>query len=109
MSNAAPHLISIQEAVKLGHQRLRKPIWANPFDHIKIDIYDGKIGQWIHLYCPFNKECNGRDPVNILVVDPTISLDSQEFVIYDGPLPDSDEYKADVAKFEGCLSTPAVD
>lgn len=92
-------LISINEAVKLCHPRLRKPNWANPFDHLKIDIFDGQIGPWLHLYAPFNMECNGRDPVNMLTIDHSGTFDTPEFEIYAGPLPTSDEYKAEVARF----------
>ena len=97
--HAARRLISINEAVRLGHQRLRKPIWANRFDHIKIDIIDGQIGPWVHYYAPFNKPCNGRDPVNILAIGHEALFDTAEFTIYDGPLPDSEEYIAEAAKF----------
>lgn len=103
-THAARRLISINEAVKLGHPRLRKLIWANPFDHIKLDLIDGVMGPWIHLFAPFNKECNGHDPVDILAFSQRASFDNPEFAIYDGPLPSSDEYKAAVAKFDGCLA-----
>lgn len=101
--HAARRLISINEAVRFGFPRLRKPVWANPLDHLKIDLIDGRMGPWIHLFAPFNKECNGRDPVDILAIEHKASLDSQEFEIYDGPLPDSDEYRAAVAKFDGVM------
>lgn len=93
------HLISINDAVKMGHPRLRKPVWANKFDHLKIDIINGSLGPWLHLYAPFNQECNGRDPVDILVLSEMASFDSREFEIYDGPLPASEEYKSEVARF----------
>jgi hypothetical protein len=87
------HLISINEAVRAGQSRLRKPKWANPLDHIKIDLIDGRMGPWLHIYSPFNKDCNGRDPVDILAITERGSFDSPEFVVYDGPLPDSEEYR----------------
>jgi hypothetical protein len=31
-------MISLNQAAKLGIERLRKPIWANAFDHFKLDI-----------------------------------------------------------------------
>lgn len=104
--HAARRLISINEAVRLGHQRLRKPIWANPLDHLKIDIFDGKLGPWLHLYAPFNKECNGRDPVDMFSFAPEFvaSYDTPEFEVYTGPLPTSEEYRAAVAKFDGVLA-----
>ena len=102
--HASRRLISINEALKLGIPRLRKPIWANPLDHIKIDIFDGRIGPWIHLYAPFNKECNGRDPVDILAIGQEASFDNPEFAIYDGPLPASKEYEAASARYAGALA-----
>lgn len=105
--HAARRLISINTAVKLGHPRLRKPIWANPMDHLKIDLIDGKMGPWLHLYAPFNLECNKRDPVNLLAFDHQASFDSPEFEIYTGPLPNSEEYKAAVEGFRGCLEEKA--
>lgn len=98
--------ISMNEAAARGIARLRKPVWSDPFDHIKIDIFEGKPGPWMHLYAPFNKECNGRDPVDIVWVIQfgKEAADSREFVPYDGPLPDSDAYKARQAQFDGVLS-----
>lgn len=103
-NHASRRLISINEAVRLGHPRLRKPIWSNPLDHLKIDIIDGQMGPWLHLFAPFNKECNGRDPVDMLAFQHEASFDTPEFAIYDGPLPPSDEYKAAVARFDGVLA-----
>lgn len=100
-------LISINEAVRLGQPRLRKPIWANALDHIKLDLIDGSMGPWIHLYAPFNQECNGRDPVDILALTQQDSFDTQEFTIYDGPLPNSEEYLSAAAKFDGVLGEDA--
>ena len=103
-NHASRRLISINEAVKLGHPRLRKPIWANPLDHLKIDLIDGQMGPWLHLFAPFNKECNGRDPVDMLAFQHQTSFDTPAFAVYDGPLPDSDEYRAAVARFAGVLA-----
>ncbi len=98
-------LISVTQAAKQGVARLRKPIWANKMDHLKIDIIDGTPGPWLHMYCPFNKECNGRDPVDILGIGS--DYDAKEFEPYTGPLPDSDEYKAEQAAFDGALRSNA--
>ena len=97
--------ISIADAAKLGIERVRLPQWANPLDHLKIDIIKGKPGPWLHLFAPFNKECNGRDPVNFLWMTGPMKTDVNvaEFVVYEGPLPDSDEYQAAQAAFDGCL------
>ena len=91
-------LISLNEAAANGIDRLRKPEWAQAEDHLKIDAIDGRLGPWVHLYAPFNLKCNGRDPVDVLVViwgDPA----EKEWLPYTGPLPDSDEYKAVQSRF----------
>lgn len=98
-NHAARRLISIHEAVRSGYPRLRKPMWANPFDHIKINLIDGSMGPWIHIYAPFNRSCNGRDPVDILAITAQASFDNPEFAVYDGPLPNSEEYQAAVAAY----------
>ncbi len=96
-------MISIIDAAAQGIERLRRPIWANPMDHLKIDILwgGGKPGPWTHLFAPFNRECNGRDPVDILCTQ--MDYNAAEYVPYEGPLPDSDEYRAAVAAYDGCL------
>jgi hypothetical protein len=40
-----------------------------------------------------------RDPVDILQCGEMADVNSAQFVPYEGPLPDSEEYKAEVAKF----------
>ena len=106
-------LFSLNDAVKRGVDRVRQPNWSNPLDHLKIDLYpNGTHGPWIHLYAPFNKECNGRDPVDMLWLPPPtgmVDADAKSFYAYTGPLPDSEEYKADVAKYAGCLSDTRTD
>lgn len=84
-------MLSINQAAKRGITRLREPRWADPMDHIKIDLIGDCPGPWIHLYCPINKEINGRDPVDVL--DVGLDYTAEEFEEYSGPLPDSDEYK----------------
>lgn len=99
-------LISCRQAAQMGIERLRKPVWSNPFDHVKIHIVNGELGPWMHLFAPFNHECNGRDPVDILwaVQGPGwANPDAEELVGYDGPLPNSDEYRAEAKRFEGVL------
>jgi len=102
MSDTQEKLISIVQAAERGIERVRQTIWGNKFDHVKIDIIDGKPGPWLHLYAPFNKECNGRDPVDMLAMPP-VDIHASVFVPYTGPLSDSDEYKAERARFAGCL------
>ncbi|MBU1173501.1 MAG: hypothetical protein KKD44_28370 [Proteobacteria bacterium] len=91
-------LISINEATKNGIDRLRLPVWSMAEDHIKIDIIDKKPGPWVHLFSPANTWCNGRDPVNILIteMDPT----KKEYLKYEGPLPETDEYKSKAEHFD---------
>jgi hypothetical protein len=98
-------MISIADAASQGIDRVRLPKWANALDHLKIDIIDGKPGPWLHLYAPFNKECNGKDPVTFLWMLGPMKTDIgvQEFEPYAGPLPDSDEYRAEAARFDGVL------
>ncbi len=95
-------LISMREAAKRGIERIRRPIWADKMDHLKLTIVDGNLGPWIKLYAPFNQECNGRDPVEMLIVqaDP----DKAAYVPYEGPLPESEEYKAAQRGFSGVLA-----
>lgn len=101
-------LFSLNEAAARGVSRVRQPNWANPLDHIKIDLFpDGAHGPWVHVYSPFNKECNGRDPIDLLWGGPPhgmIDPDAKSFYAYAGPLPDSEEYKAAAASFDGALS-----
>lgn len=96
-------LISINDAVKLGIERIRKPMWSDPFDHVKIDIIDGQLGPWIHLFCPNNKLFNGTDPVNLPSMNGRFGFDDKDYVPYDGPLPDSDEYRAASEKIEAYM------
>jgi hypothetical protein len=96
----AKKLMSLKDAEAKGVKVVRRPIWANTLDQLHIGP-----GIWLHLYAPFNQECNGRDPVEILKFQEDQTAPMWE--PYTGPLPDSDEYKADVAKYAGCLSSAA--
>lgn len=97
MGDTTKNLISIADAAKRGITRLRKPIWASQMDHLRIDIIDGAPGPWTHLYCPINKACNGKDPVDLLCI--SVDYSAKEFEPYTGPLPDSEEYKSAQGKF----------
>lgn len=99
-------LISVNQAAQQGVDRIRRPIWAHTMDHLKIDIIDGRPGPWLHLYCPLNHACNGRDPVNTLGVG--TNYDLEEFEVYSGPLPDSDEYRAEREKFDKSFNFTGV-
>lgn len=100
-------LISIREAASKGLERLRRPKWANPLDHLKIDIIRGEPGPWTHLFAPCNLACNKRDPVDMICTQ--VDYDAKEWQPYTGALPDSDEYKAAVAGYAGCLSEGKTD
>lgn len=93
------NLISLKQAAEQGIERVRRPNWADPMDHLKIDIINRAPGPWLHLYCPANNEVNGRDPVDIIELSQ--NYDSAEFVPYTGPLPDSEEYKSAQMNFYG--------
>ena len=89
--------ISINQAAAQGIERIRLSRWANPLDHIKIDIIDGRPGLWAHLYSTMNLAFNGRDPVDQLMLK---GLDDEEYEPYSGPFPDSEEYIQKSTSFE---------
>jgi hypothetical protein len=91
-------MVSIREAGIRGIERLRLKVWSNPLCHVKLDLFDGSVGPWIHLFDPFNKVCNGRDPVDILFTQ--FDMNAVEWDIYEGPDSQSEEYKADAAIYE---------
>lgn len=95
--HAARRLISIEEAAKRGVCRLRKPIWSNPLDHLKIDLIEGQLGPWAHLYSPANRALNGRDPIDMLFLG--TSIDDCAYAVYDGPEAESEEYQAECRAF----------
>jgi hypothetical protein len=95
-------MISLNDAAAMGVTRLRKPIWANPLDHLQIHIHEGSMGPWIKLWSPYNPHCNGRDPVQFLCIE-VVELEVKCFEPYTGALPDSDEYRAAIAKYDDLL------
>lgn len=99
-------LISLAEAAMKNIDRVRLPKWGNTLDHLKIDIIDRSpgLGPWVHLYSPFNLECNGRDPVSLIAVISNIDIHAREWEAYTGPLPDSEQYKTAAATFIGSLA-----
>lgn len=61
-------LVSINEAAKRGIAKLRLDRWANPEDHIKIDVgSDGTLGPWVRLYSPANEILGQRNPQELLI------------------------------------------
>lgn len=93
-------LISIYEAAQRGIDRLRSPHCVGPMDHLIIDIIDGEPGPLVRLYSPHNKITNGRDPVHVLAILQEVDFTARNLTAYDGPLPDSDEYKQAAAQHE---------
>ena len=85
-------LISIEDAIAAGINRVRMPSWNDPFTHIKIETTnDGVV---LLLFGPKNSEINEKDPVDFTgCADEYYGRQDRMFVAYTGPLPDSDEYK----------------
>jgi hypothetical protein len=94
-------LFSLREAASRGVSRIRQSNWAHPMDHIKIDILsNGDMGPWAHIYSPLNQAINGRDPVDMLCITSMgIDPDAKGGYAYAGPLPESEEYKAESERF----------
>jgi len=91
------NLISLRQGAEQGIERFRQPQWVNPLDHLKIDLTPKGMGPWAHLYCPMNKQLNGRDPVDILCISGAlggVDPHRQEWLPYTGQPAESDEYKA---------------
>lgn len=84
--------LSINEAIKKGISRLRKPAWSNYCDHLQLTLLRGGLDQSIKIYSPFNRTYHARDPVIILADLYKNSFDCFEFEIYRGPLPGAFEY-----------------
>lgn len=100
-------LISINDAAAQGIDRLRRPAWLMREDHIKIHIHEGKPGPFVKIYSPFNQECNGRDPVEMLII--AFDLEDKIFLPYTGPLPGDEAYEKKVKHFAGSLSGGAAE
>lgn len=94
-------LISLTEAAERGITRLRRPKWVVPMDHVRLDIVEGLPSPLLRLHSPMNRALNGRDPVEIPVVDSAaeMNLNEKSWLPYTGPLPGSDEYKAEAERW----------
>lgn len=44
--------MTLAEAAKAGHARVRLPVWADPQDYLYLYIRDGQLGPWGRLYAP---------------------------------------------------------
>lgn len=86
-------MLSINEAATKNILRLRKPIWANPNDYVRIDIIDRKPGPWLHFFSPLNESlCGQRNPQDIAwpIMFGVEAGDHREFVAYEGDLDPAD-------------------
>ncbi|MES1979595.1 MAG: hypothetical protein V4451_16255 [Pseudomonadota bacterium] len=90
-------LISINQAAAQGIERVRLPVWKNQFNHLKIDVINGKPGPWTRLYSPMNKGLGNKEPVGMLFI--IVNYDAKDYLPYNGDLPDSEAYKAEEAHF----------
>lgn len=98
-------LISLKEAAERRIERVRLPRWAIPMDHVKLTFArDNGLGIWVQLYSPFNKECNGRDPVSMLVLE-LGDREAKAWLPYTGALPDSPEYLNEQAAYDRCITS----
>src|SRR3990167_6972950 len=93
-------MISIHEAIQSRVERIRKPNWAIPFDHLFLCIKDGKMWPFGYLYSPSNFICNGEDPCKVLIVGFGSCIE-RIYEPYVGPLPGSVAYEAAVDKYRG--------
>jgi hypothetical protein len=100
-------LISIRDAAERGIQRLRQPVWKIEFDHIELTLVDGTMGPWAKFWSPFNRVCNNRDPIHILIASPALRfsqpiIDSGErvWVEYTGAPGNSEAYNKEAEGFE---------
>lgn len=104
LSLADPGPISLETAARHGIERVRHQRWANKLDHFELTIIDGKPGAWVRMWAPVNAMFGDEKPdgfqINALGVGtPSVSPTKPLFLPYTGPLPDSDEYRAEVARF----------
>ena len=61
--------MTLIEASQKGIDKVRKAIWANPEAYMKIDIVDGKLGPWGHLYDQPTQDALGvESPQNTLII-----------------------------------------
>lgn len=90
-------LLTIRQAAEKGIERVHAKKWANPLDHLKINVACGALLPWSQFYSPMNMAMLGCDPKELLITQ--VGPNRAEWEPYLGPLPDSDEYKAAVAAF----------
>ncbi len=76
------------EAAKHGIRRLRRPVWAHPEAYLRIDILDGRVGPWFHLYERKTQEVIGeKTPQTFIGLGDT----TDDYEPYAGPLDPADQ------------------
>lgn len=61
--------MTLQQCAESGHDKVRKPYWAFATDYMRIDINNGRVGPWGHLFAAEQQEMLGQPtPQDILLV-----------------------------------------
>lgn len=64
--------MKLTEAAVKGICRVRLPQWADADTYLKIDLIDGGIGPWGHLYSPHTqKAIHAPTPQDLLIIGDT--------------------------------------
>ena len=85
-------LISMNEAAAQGIERICQPHWAFPTDYFKLDIIDGRLGPWVHLYSRMNETISQPNPQDVLWImeGGAAQADERVWLPYEGEI-DPDE------------------
>lgn len=76
------------ELLALGCNRFRRSIWADPTDYVRVDVFDGHRGPWMHVWARRSQEiCGMPTPQNILNIEEDATDDYEP---YTGPLDPAD-------------------
>lgn len=75
--------MTLKEAAAKGIAYVRKPIWADPKDYVKLDLIGGLHGPWGHLYSPLQKVIGEPTPQDFLLIEDN----STDWETYTGELP----------------------
>lgn len=74
--------MTLAEAATKGILRVRQNHWANPSAYLKIDVFDGLLGPWGHLYDRPTQEAIGAATPQTF---PLFGESSSEWVEWSGP------------------------
>ena len=92
-------LISVNEAVRRGVVKIRKPHWACDFTYLQLNYSKvGELKDELDLFSPLNMRKYRKDPVPILKAFYESSFDLNEFVVYDGPDATSVQYYEEIKR-----------